>query len=360
MTCLGDGEDDAVEDQVLECPHTVIAFIASDNEQINLDEYPELRNRALTLSVDASEDQTRRVNRRKAREHAGVTHQQIDPIRRAEIQDYHSSIPVNEWTQSPQNTIVNSAAINIHEQEPIPQKFPEARQDFDRLLEFMETVALYNYANRMVVEESGTRKMLATPVDVWQAMTILGNKMIMSALNLQKEDMAVLDLLEESAANLTKADIQQKLRGQGFNITDSDVKRSLDSMRTKGYVRVHQGNPNSYSLNEFASVTHHNAGIDYSEVVDAAAEQAYNIVPTEYAEDYVERFCEGDGLLTTHPITGEAVDITEHDELEDMMETGVEDISEVFDSAQESLTQGSGDDSSDDSQQQGRAQETLT
>lgn len=357
---VGDGGGDAVEDQTLQCPHTVIAFIASDNEQIDLDEYPELRNRALTLSVDASEAQTKRVNRRKAREHAGVTHQQIDPIRRAEIQDYHSSIPVDEWTSSPQNKIVNPAAINIHEQEPIPQKFPEARQDFDRLLEFMETVALYNFANRIVVEQSGTRKMLATPVDVWQAMTILGNKMIMSALNLQREDRAVLDLLEEASANLTKADIQQKLRGQGFNITDSDVKRSLDSMRTKGYVRVHQGNPNSFSLNEFASVTHHNAGIDYQEVVDAAAEQVYNIAPQDTAELYVNTFCEGDGLLTTHPITGEAVDITEHNELEDMMDSGINDISEVLDSAQDSLTQGSGDTDDDDGQKQGRAQETLT
>lgn len=322
--------DDAVEDQVLECPETVIAFIASDNENVDLDDYPELRNRALTLSVDASEGQTAAVNERKAEERAGLTDNNVDPIRRAEIQNYHSSIPVKEWTDTPGNKILNPAAVNIHEQEPIPEKFPEARQDFDRLLEFMETVSLHRYAERLVVTEGGSRRMFTTPTDIWQAMTILGNKMVMSALNLQREDRAVLRLLDETSANLTKADVQQELRSEGFNISDSDVMRSLDSMRMKGYVRVHQGSPNSYSSSEFASVTRHSAGLDYSEIVDAAADTIYEIAPEEAADTYVSEFCEGTGLITTHPFTGRAVDITEADDLPDMMEAGLEDIENII------------------------------
>lgn len=355
MSQAAGGESgDAIEEQILECPHTVIAFIASDNEQIDLDEYPELRNRALILSVDASEDQTNRVNRRRAREHAGMDETLVDPIRRAEIQDYHSSIPVDEWTEGSAAKIQNPAAVNIHEQEPIPEKFPEARQDFDRLLEFMETVTLYHYADRMVVEQNGTKRMLVTPVDVWEAMTMLGNKMVMSALNLQREDRAILKLLDNASANLSKADIQQQLRQHGFNITDADVKRSLDSMRMKGYVRVHQGQPNHFSLNEFAQVTQHNAGIDYNEVVSAAADQVYDLVPEAKADVYVNTFCEGDGLITTHPITGEAVDITQHDELEDMMDAGLSDVDEMLDSNSPSET--SEESQSDSSDLQG----TLT
>lgn len=321
---------DAVEDQVLECPETVIAFIASDNENVNLDDYPELRNRALTLSVDAGEEQTARVNERKAAEHAGLTDNNVDPMRRAEIQQYHSSIPVKEWTQSAQNKILNPAAVEIHDQEPIPEKFPEARQDFDRLLEFMETATLYQYADRLVVDDAGSRLMYTTPTDVWQAMTILGNKMVMSALNLQREDRAILSLLEASSANLTKADIQQKLRAEGFNISDRDVMRSLDSMRMKGYVRVHQGTPNSYTVSDFATVTQHDAGLDYDRIVDAATETIYEIAPPDAADRYVSEFCEGTGLITTHPFTGHSVNITETDDLPEMMDDGLAELERVI------------------------------
>lgn len=321
---------DAVEDQVLRCPHTVIAFIASDNENIDLDDFPEIRNRSLVVSVDASEEQTHAVNRRKAEERQGAIEPSVDPLRKAEIQDYHASIPVDEWVQTPGNQILNPASVEIHRQEPIPEKFPEARQDFDRLLEFMETVTLYHYTDRIVGEANGGRVMLVAPEDIWMAMTILGNKMIMSALNLTREDRAILHLLDGSKAALTKSDIQQALRNHGFNISDRDVKRSLRSMREKGYITEHQGNPNSYTRSEFASVTKHEAGINYESVVDSAVENVYDLVGDRKAELYRDEFCTGDGLITTHPFKGQAVDITEDDDLEEMMDTGIEGIEEIL------------------------------
>lgn len=323
--------DDQNEEQVLECPKTVIAFIASDNQNVDLDDYPELRNRALTLSVDASEQQTHRVNERKALERAGLVDESVDPMRRVEIQTYHSSIPISDWTDLPNYLIVNPAAVEIHDQEPIPEKFPEARQDFDRLLEFMETVTLYHYAERLVNEEDGQFRMYTAPVDIWEAMTIIGNKMVMSALNLTREDRAILAVLDETSANLTKSDIQQRLRAEGFNISDREVKRSLDSMRMKGYVREYQASPNSYALSEFASVVRHDVGLDYDAIVAAAEETIYDVAPDDAADLYVDRFCRGDGLITTHPMTGHAVDITETDDLEEMLDTGMRDVEEVID-----------------------------
>ena len=343
--------DDAIDEQVLKCPKTVVAFIASDNRNVNLDDYPELRNRALLLPVDASEEQTKRVNRSKAEAHAGQKSRRVDTMRKAEIQDYHSSIPVDKWTGKPNTQIVNPAAVNIHEQKPIPEKFPEARQDFDRLLEFMETVTLYNYVSRPVAEYDGFQRMYATPTDIWHAMTIVGNKMVMSALNLKREDRAILELLDNSKRNLTKAEIQQSLRAQGYHIADDDVMRSLDSMRGKGYVRVYQGSPNEYTFNEFGQVIHHDAGINYTDVVAAAQERVYEVAPDDVADEYVARFCEGDGLITTHPTTGEAVDILESDELDEMVEEGVSSIEEVFEDE--------GDDVPEEPEA-GRTQGTLT
>lgn len=330
--------DDPITSQVIECPETVIAFLASDNENLNLDDYPEIRNRALVISVDSSEEQTRAVNRRKAQEHAGVVERFVDPIRKAQIQEYHASIPVQEWVSNSQNKILNPASMEIHKQTPIPELFPEARQDFDRLLEFMETVALYHYNNRMVYDDGSSRTMLVAPKDIWEAMTVLGNKMVMSALNLSEEDRGILDLLKESDSTLTKADIQQALRTQGLNIGDRDVVRALDSMRERGYVRIHQDqNPNEYSLNEFASVTEHDSALDYDAIVDASADWVYDLVPDEYGDLYVERFCEGDGLITTHPFTGEAADITVDDDFEEMLESGIKGVEEVFEEARDGV-----------------------
>lgn len=324
--------DSPVEDQVLKCPRTVIAFIATDNENIDLDDFPELRNRALILSVDASEEQTNNVNHRKAMEHADLTENSVSVMRRAQIQDYHSTIPVSEWTDNPARKIVNPAAVEIHSQEPIPQKFPEARQDFDRLLEFMGTVTLYNYANRI----STDTRLLTTPVDIWEAMTILGNKMVMSALNMTREDRAILVLLDSSNAQLTKTEIQQRLRQSGLNITDRDVVRSLDSMRLKGYVREIQGTPNSYTVSEFANVVRHSAGLDYSKIVESAEENIYKIVDTEVADKYVETHCRGDGLITIHPFNGKSVDITETDDLEELMDEGFEEIESAVSTSSDS------------------------
>lgn len=327
--------NDPVEDQVIECPETVIAFIASDNKQINLDDYPELRNRALTLSVDASEEQTKRVNRRKAEERQGTVEKNVDPLRKAEIQDYHMTIPVDEWANSAGHRIVNPMAVEIHNQEPIPEKFPEARQDFDRLLEFMETVALYHYANRMTDEYGGERRLYVTPRDVWEAMTIIGNKMVMSALNLTREDRAILELLKNSTADLTKAEIQQSLRSQGFHVADDQVRSSLDSMREKGYVRVHQDATNTYSFNEFGSVVYHDVGIDYGKLADYAAEEVYELASDDKADLYVDRFCGGEGMIATHPFTGRAVNIEEDDTLETMMEEGISGVEDVFEGEEE-------------------------
>lgn len=321
---------EGIRNQVIRCPRTVIAFIATDNENVDLDDYPELRNRGLVVSVDASEGQTKAVNRRKAEERAGVAVERVDPIRRAEIKEYHASIPVDEWINTRNNRILNPASINIHEQEPIPEKFPEARQDFDRLLEFMETVALYNYQKRMVVERENGRVLLVAPEDVWTAMTILGNKMIMSALNLTEEDRAILWLLDDASGSLSKADVQQSLRGQGYNISDRDVQRSLKSMREKGYVTEHQGSPNTYSVSEFAAVAKHDVGIDYDEVARAAGETVYELVDDERAGVYNEVFCEGDALLSVNPFTGQAVDITTDNTLEEMMEVGVQTMDEII------------------------------
>jgi Fe2+ or Zn2+ uptake regulation protein len=345
-------EGDQVVEQVLECPRTVLATIATDNRNFDLNDYPEFQKRAFMMGVDGSKSQTEAILRQKALEHADRVDRNIEPVEAAEIRNYMGAIPVDDFNDHPNNKLVNPASLNIIEQKPLPTEFAEARFDGDKLLHFIETVTLINHTSRFTVDTGRGFKMLTTPVDVWLAMKVIGENMIMSALNLTDEDQAILRYLRESDKTPSKRDIQQDLRGAGYNITTKDVRRSLDSMIDRGYVRIadDSGNVNTYTLSEFATVAQHKVGLDYSEVVEACKEGVYEIggVPEEVADAYVERFCEGNGLFAIDPYTGEEVDITEDTSLQDNVDEATDDVADIFND--EPFWDGDSDDSPDETE----------
>jgi hypothetical protein len=326
------GEGD-VDRQVLKCPRTVFATIATDNRNFDLNDWPEFQKRAFMKGVDGSKEQTEAILRRKAMEHADLIDRNIDPVEAAEIRQYMGDIPVNDFHDHPNNKIVNPAAVEIIEQKPLPTEFAEARFDGDKLLGFIETVTLINHVDRFTVDTGRGLKMLTTPTDVWYTMKILGENMVMSALNLTDEDQAVLRFLRESNETPTKRDIQQGLQQAGYAIAKKDVSRSLESMIERMYVREQQGTPNTYTLSEFATITNHTVGLDYAEVANACAEGVYNIpgVPEVVADAYAERYTQGTGLFAVDPYTGEEVDITEDTGLQDAVDEATEDVADIFD-----------------------------
>jgi Fe2+ or Zn2+ uptake regulation protein len=334
-TNMAAAEGDEVDTQTLECPRTVFASIATDNRNFDLNDWPEFQKRAFMQGVDGSKSQTEAILRRKALEHADRIEKNISPVDAARIREYMGSIPVNDFHEHPNNKIVNPASLNIIEQKPIPTEFAEARFDGDKLLGFIETVTLMRHVNRFTVDTGRGFKMLTTPTDVWFTMKIMGENMVMSALNLTDEDQAIIRYLRESNETPTKRDIQQDLRAAGYNIQSKDVTRSIDSMMDRGYVRVasDNGGAHTFTLSEFASITTHEVGLDYSGVVEAAAEGVYEIpsIPEEVADAYVERFCEGSGLFATDPYTGEELNIIEDDSLQEAVNEATEDVADIFD-----------------------------
>jgi Fe2+ or Zn2+ uptake regulation protein len=164
-------------------------------------------------------------------------------------------------------------------------------------------------------------------------MQVVGNNMVMSSLNLSDEDQAVLRFMREHDGTPDRKEIQQGLRKAGYAITDKDVRQSLESMRERGYVEEHDSTPKTFSLSAFAPITEFKVDLDYAKIAEAAATEVYNIpgVPESVADEYVRRFCEGDGLKTVHPFTGELVDITEDTSLQDAMNEATQDIADIFD-----------------------------
>jgi len=335
VTDISQAEGEEAKMQKLICPRTTFATFATDNRNFDFNDWPEVRKRAFMIGVDGSKDQTENIIMQKAREHEDDTEKRVDPVTKAKIRDYMGSIPAPMFTDHPNNKVVLPAATEMAKQKPMPTEFPEARFDFERLMKYMETVTLINHANRLTVDTGSGKKMLTTPGDVWMAMKIMGENMIISALNLTDEDQAVLSFLQESNSSEERSTIQQGLRQDGYNLNDKDVARSLKSMRENGYVQINENNSgaNSYSLSPFHSVTEVDVGLNYEKIIEAAEAKVHEkeYIPTVVADFYVEQFCQGEGLIETNPYTGEAVEITEDNELQEAIDTGTENVGEAFD-----------------------------
>ncbi|TQQ81892.1 hypothetical protein [Halonotius roseus] len=362
VTDISAAEGDEAKMQKLVCPRTTFATFATDNRNFDFNDWPEVRKRSFMIGVDGSKQQTENIIMQKAIEHADDTTRNVDPLTAAKIREYLGAIPAAMFTDHPNNMIVLPASREMAEQKPMPTEFPEARFDFERLMKYTETVTLMNHANRLTIDTDAGKKMLTTPGDVWMAMKIMGENMIISALNLTDEDQAVLRFLKESTGSEERSTIQQGLRADGYNINDRDVARSLKSMRENGYISINDNasGPNSYSLSPFHSVTQVEVGLDYAKIVEACREKVYekSYVPDVVADFYAETFCTGEGLFQRNPYTGEAVDITEDTELQEVIDGATESAEETFDEPMFGSETSTNDDTAD-AQAEAKTQGTL-
>ena len=314
------------ESMTLTPPDCFVMFVASDNEQVDLNDYPELRNRALTVSIDSSKELTERVNTAQAEKMSGLYEPNYEEHERDLIRDYVDGIPVKMYAsdRGPDGATFELPAVALDNQNPLPQHFTEARQDFPRLLKFVRAITMFHYEDRMEVsleDRSENVSLLVTPADVWYGMRIFGEQMVLSALNLRDEDFAMLNLIRDSDDGMTKAEVQMDMRDEGWNITNRDVSSALNNMLTKGYVRKDQSqNPILWDKTPFAKNASRNVKMDWEELVEDTKEIANKTLPPDVAEEYIERYCQGDGLFVTHPFEGERLNMTKQNLLEEKVE----------------------------------------
>lgn len=324
------------ESMTLTPPDCFVMFVASDNEQVDLNDYPELRNRALTVSIDSSKELTERVNTFQAEKMSGLYEPNYSKEERDYIRDYIGSIPVKMYAsdRGPSGSTFELPALALDNQNPLPQHFTEARQDFPRLMKFVRAITMFHYEDRME-ETLPNRKekisLLVTPADVWYGMRIFGEQMVLSALNLRDEDFAMLDLIRDADNGMTKADVQMDMREEGWNITNRDVSSALNNMLTKGYVRKDQSQtPILWDQTPFAVNASRDVKMDWNELVEDTKEIAKETLPGSIAEEYIERHCEGDGLFVTHPFDGHSLNITKQNILEEKVNEQEEKEESVF------------------------------
>jgi hypothetical protein len=336
------GEREAIT-QTLMPPNCMILFLASDNEQVDINDYAEVRNRALVLGIDDSAGLTKRVNTRQAKQEAGIIEYNISSDRADEIREYVSTIPMHAYGDDDPGGFLNPVMPAMDRQNPLPQHFTEARRDFPRLSQFMKSVTLFHYDDRIEVPQkmwSGDNRitndvtLLVTPADAWLGMRVFGEKMVLSALNLQDKDFHLLDVLRSNyGQQFDVGTLQSKMREQGWNITNSDVRSALKNMKTKGYVRPDKTvTPHEWSASEFAKQVSREVNLDWPTIIEDTRELVYEHYPKPVAMDYENQFLEGEGLLVTHPFEGHTVNLTEQEanELEEKVEQQEEKEEEAF------------------------------
>jgi hypothetical protein len=318
------GEEREEVPQTIQKPNCMILFLASDNQQVDLNDYPEVRNRALVVGIDDSKELTADVNTKQAYEEAGGVDYNIDRERTREIRDYVASIPMHTFGDGDPGGFLNPVMPALDNQNPLPQHFTEARRDFPRLSDFMKTVTLFHHENRIEVPQKmwhddmridNTVTMLVTPADAWLGMRIFGEKMVLSALNLQDKDFALLDILRSNYGNqFDVGTLQSMMRTQGWNITPNDVRSSLKNMMEKGYVRPDKtATPHEWSASEFAKQVSREVELDWPTIIEDTRDVVHEFYPKGVAMDYEQQFLKGDGLLVTHPFTGKTVNLEEEE-----------------------------------------------
>lgn len=345
------GEERKTVTLEIEPPNAGILFAASDNKNINLDDYPEVRNRAMIVSTDASADLTKKVKRRQAEIEVGRYEKKLTEKRRKEIRRYGEGIPVGLYTDEEAiGEVWNLTHIGFAEENPLPDMFPESRMDFGRFNKFIKSVTMFNYEDRMELNNKNREaavSLLTAPEDVWLAWKVFGEKMVLSALNLEDIDFEILSLLRESSQAMTVAEVQSKMRSKGMNLSEPQARGSLEGMMDKAYlIKDDQSARVKYQPAPFANDESiaKDVTINFQNIVDRTKKDARHMLEEEQAEEYIKQYCEGSGLIATHPFNGKQVNITEQD-LGDDLEQQAEKEEEVV---QETNPYGSNDDDDHD------------
>ena len=155
----------------------------------------------------------------------------------------------------------------------------------------------------------------------------------MSALNLRPLDRKILSFLrgrpgEKYSAMELQSKMSQSEYGENRGI--SEIRNALEDMIEKMYLERHDDSPITYTASTFGKTIDvaNQAKLDWEAVVETTKDKAREVLEPEDAERYISEHCEGDGLIVTHPVSGETLNILEDTEFEEKLDEAQDAIDE--------------------------------
>jgi len=333
-----EGGRDTVE-QTIHPPDGFVMFIATDNKDMDLNDYPEVRNRALIVYTDASQEQNERVLDRQAMDESTYRVDTVDTERAEEIRQYLADVPTHRYNVAEHmdggiGEMMVPFSWEFRQQDPLPSHFPEVRMDYKRLMKFMKIMSIFHHQDRMNPISHGAPTLLVTPIDGWLTMRVFGEKMIMSSLNLEEIDLEIVSELRERGEAFSVSEIQTEMRSRGYHVTDGDVRNALKNMKTKGYVDVDQkSTPHEWHATGFAKIAKPENSFDWDSICSNAKARLYDDDRWDRTiiEEYSARFLEGpqEAVMPFGERKGEVINIREWSGYSTDVEEAMEKVDDV-------------------------------
>jgi hypothetical protein len=221
----------------------------------------------------------------------------------------------------------------ITERGVIPTLWPEARRDIGKLIRFMNAVALWRHPEPDFFGESGP-VIIVRPSDAWLSMKIFGERLVMSALNVSTEDVAIVSLLRDRKSAMSVSKVKQLLAdpdtGPGINLNSKLVRKALDGLEDRGYVEKDaSATPVTYRAGVFAPQIERSTQLDWGAVIEEAAENVRGDerIPDETKKTYLAAHCQNP--VAAQPFTGEQVEILTDDSFSGELAEAAREMEEV-------------------------------
>lgn len=293
-------------------PKPFVTSIADENKNVNL-LGDELMSRLTVVRTDSSVSQNIAVIEEKLRRaetpfyRKGISQDKVN-----KFVAYVKSIPsISRFGFIyPAGTVIRTA---------IPSLFTDSRRDTDKYLANTYGITLFHYYDRMKVVLDHKDYLLVTPVDMWYNDVIYRNILLDSSLKCGKIEQEILDIVGSSGGvkqddwgnkvkGLKISDIHTELLKRSYTPTIDSVNKYCTQLTETGYlVRNEELRPYRFSLNPELH-REYKVTINWEEVVEQCKKSVSKNFP-EIADEYISRFCEGNGLIAVNPFTGEQVNI---------------------------------------------------
>lgn len=343
LSVMDDEGEYQTERFIVRPPDAIATSIATDNKRMAVDDFPELRNRAIVVPTDATREQTRRIQKREAQNWAGRYVYEVNESTIQRLRDHVNSIPLGQYDiDNDENPdFIHPYAPVVGEDHPIAELFPEARRDQHRFWKFVNVICLWHHRDRIqtdVTIRGETRsRFLVTPQDMWYAMRVYGERLLMSSLNLGDIDKRILWLLKEGGGRLTVSEIASRIQRVGITAAAPEIRQSCKKMDNKNYLTKHDDGPKvEYSAAQFAANVEEFPTLPWSEIIATADDGIDWLVSerdldTDIADRYVATFLEKP-VECVHPRTGHVVDIEEYTAFEERLEQKREELKAMVES----------------------------
>lgn len=280
-------------------------FVFSKADESAAVEVPaELITRVVQLTVDSSQDQTKKVLDRKAQNIVNPFKiERVDMVQRAMLRYHVSSSPVYDMYINP----MGPKLIDT-----IPTVFTSSRRDFDKYTANIEGISRFYHKERLHATVGDKQVQFIAPQDVAINQMIFGKVLVQSSLHCSDLDKLIIQVIKKEG-KVQKSQIQTSLRKCSVNTTGKNISSRLGDLIDIGYVdETKEGSNKFYTVSDFYK--EFIIKPDFREIIDFAKHTMTSIDELNpYADEYINKYCEDDTLFVIDPFTGNTVNILEYD-----------------------------------------------